>query len=322
MAAAIPILLYLVYPCVLRESPRWLLYSRRLDQGEKVLLHIARFNRKKVPTDFRERIQSLRDPVAGLGVCDPSIEEAPEEQQCHINCQDTLLPLFKSSSLAVTTLLVWLCWFTANFGYSGSYFNVGEIGGNIFVNLIINSVMELPAHVCAFFLARRIGRRGTMFVAFLGGGLCCLCNAILISLFTVQVGIQILSMLSQFWFTAVFDTIIFYSCELFPTVTRNLAVGIGSTAARLGGLLAPQVTLLFHVWRPSPLLLLGFISVASSLVVLIFFPETRNHCLPETVEDWSTFVQTNGGLRLKRQAAKDFTSEDEKEELEKATTSA
>ena len=41
--------------------------------------------------------------------------------------------------------------------------------------------------------------------------------------------------------TMTFPTVYLYSSEVFPTVVRNIGVGLGSVCARLGSIIAPYI---------------------------------------------------------------------------------
>lgn len=51
-------------------------------------------------------------------------------------------------------------------------------------------------------------------------------------------------MLGKFFVAGSFAIVYNYTAELFPTVVRNTALGIGSMGARLSGALTPLITLL------------------------------------------------------------------------------
>lgn len=83
---------------------------------------------------------------------------------------------------------------------------------------------------------------------------------------------------------AAFICITIYTGELFPTVLRMTAVGLGQMSARAGGILGPLVRLL-GVHSPSlPLLMYGAVPVLSGLAALLL-PETQNLPLPDTIQD-------------------------------------
>ena len=71
---------------------------------------------------------------------------------------------------------------------------------------------------------------------------------------------------------------------MFPTATRNSALGLCSTMARVVGLAAPAVAGLDSVWPPLPFLVMGGSAVVvGSLSYLL--PETQGAPLPQTVEE-------------------------------------
>lgn len=49
----------------------------------------------------------------------------------------------------------------------------------------------------------------------------------------------VLVMVGKFGVTAAFSMVYVYTAELYPTVVRNMGVGVSSTASRLGSILSP-----------------------------------------------------------------------------------
>lgn len=49
----------------------------------------------------------------------------------------------------------------------------------------------------------------------------------------------VLVMVGKFGITAAFSMVYVYTAELYPTVVRNMGVGVSSTASRLGSILSP-----------------------------------------------------------------------------------
>lgn len=81
-----------------------------------------------------------------------------------------------------------------------------------------------------------------------------------------------------------FATVYLYAGELFPTVVRNSGVGLSSTVARIGSMLAPFVATFAHTCAWLPPLIFGIVPlIGAGLCVLL--PDTRGKKLPDTLEE-------------------------------------
>lgn len=81
-----------------------------------------------------------------------------------------------------------------------------------------------------------------------------------------------------------FSTVYLYAGELFPTVVRNSGVGLSSTVARLGSMVAPFVATLRHTSPWLPPLIFGVVPLIGA-VLCIVLPDTRGKRLPDTLEE-------------------------------------
>lgn len=61
---------------------------------------------------------------------------------------------------------------------------------------------------------------------------------------TGSISVTTIVMIGKFFIAGSFAIVYNYTAELFPTVVRNTALGIGSMGARLSGALTPLITLL------------------------------------------------------------------------------
>lgn len=75
-----------------------------------------------------------------------------------------------------------------------------------------------------------------------------------------------------------------YAGELFPTVVRNSGVGLASTVARLGSMLAPFVATLAHTSYWLPPLAFGIVPLVGAALCIVL-PDTRGRKLPDTLEE-------------------------------------
>ena len=72
--------------------------------------------------------------------------------------------------------------------------------------------------------------------------------------------------------------------ELCPTLIRSTAVGLGSTASKIGGLAAPFIAGLETFQSFIPLIVFGASSVIGGCLAVIL-PETLGASLPQTLEE-------------------------------------
>jgi len=117
------------------------------------------------------------------------------------------------------------------------------------------------------------------------GGLCCI-----IAVFIAQgsTAATTVVMLGKLFIAGSFAVIYNYSAELFPTVVRNSAMGLGSMCARLSGALTPLITLLDSFDPKVPAVIFGVVALASGFWVMLL-PETMDQPMPQSLEDGETF---------------------------------
>lgn len=182
-------------------------------------------------------------------------------------------------------------WFSANICYYGIHFSTARLHGDIRINFSLLMMAEVAANLFAHLLALPyFGRRWTLIVCLV------LCSAVLMlnslvgsSLTVVKV---CLTIIGKFSATVNFNSIYFYTCELFPTHLRSSAIGLCSTLGRVGAMVAVAVSGLDWV-SPSlpPAIMAAPAAMAALLLLRIPQPETKNCALPDTVEEESQQCQ-------------------------------
>ena len=65
-------------------------------------------------------------------------------------------------------------------------------------------------------------------------------------------------------------------------------MGISSSAARVGGIVAPLLLILGDLWEPLPQVVFAVCSIIAGALAL-FLPETKGENLPETIEEGEAF---------------------------------
>ena len=83
----------------------------------------------------------------------------------------------------------------------------------------------------------------------------------------------LLSLLGKFGASAAFAIVYLYTAELFPTCTRNQAVGLCALMAKVGGVTTMVLDLLKVYWEPAPVLTMGIFATLAGLAAANF-PET------------------------------------------------
>merc|ERR1711881_93115 len=94
----------------------------------------------------------------------------------------------------------------------------------------------------------------------------------------------VISTIGKFSVAGTFAIIYNYTSELFPTKVRTNAVAIGSAVARIGGVAAPYIIILYKWKNWVPGTIFGIMGLLSGWLTFKL-PETRGHPMLMTFED-------------------------------------
>ncbi|XP_034501059.1 solute carrier family 22 member 12 isoform X3 [Ailuropoda melanoleuca] len=251
----------------LAESARWLLITGRLERGLRELRRVAAINGKRAVEDTLTTEVLLSAMQEEL-----SVGQAPA----------SLGALVCTPGLRLRTCVSTLCWFAFGFTFYGLALDLQALGSSIFLLQVLIGVVDIPAKIGSLVLLNRLGRRPTQAGSLVLSGLCILANMLV----PYEMGAlhSTLAVLGLGGLGAGFTCISVYTGELFPTVLRMTAVGLGQMAARGGAILGPLVRLLAVLGRSLPLLAYGGVPVLSGLAALLL-PETQSLPLPDTIQD-------------------------------------
>ncbi|MBZ3884214.1 Solute carrier family 22 member 4 [Sciurus carolinensis] len=244
------------------ESPRWLISQRRFKEAEDIIQRAAKMN----------------NIVAPAVIFDPA-----ELQELNSLKQEKayILDLFRTWNIAMITIMSLLLWMLTSVGYFGLSLNVPNLHGDAYLNCFLSALIEVPAYIAAWLLLRTLPRRYIIAgVLFWGGGVLLLIQLVPADYYFVSIG---LVMLGKFGVTSAFSMLYVFTAELYPTMVRNMAVGVTSMASRVGSIIAPYFVYLGAYNRVLPYILMGSLTVLIGIVTL-FFPESFGEALPETLE--------------------------------------
>lgn len=263
-------LLLVAHWWIMDESPRWLWMQDRKREAIDIIAKAVRMNGRGLHVDkeyylSKDKSNFIADssPKASAGLSD----------------------LFKTPNLRKMTLNVCLCWFANSITYYGLSLSSGKLGGNPYLILFLMALVEFPSYIAIIFLLDRLGRRSITSTLMLVGGTCCIVAAYLTK---GSIESTTIVMFGKLFIAGSFAVIYNYSAELFPTVVRNSAMGLGSMCARLAGASTP-IIILFDSFDPKiPAVIFGVISLISGAWVL-FLPETNGKPMPQSLQDGENF---------------------------------
>ncbi|KAM8764994.1 solute carrier family 22 member 4 isoform 2-T2 [Rhynchonycteris naso] len=263
LALTVPGLLCVPLWWFIPESPRWLISQKRFKEAEDIIHKAAKMNNVAVPGVLFESVELQ--------------ELKPLKQQ-----KVFILDLFRTRNIATITIMFLLLWMLTSVGYFALSLNSPNLHGDAYLNCFLSALIEVPAYITAWLLLRTLPRRYIIAgVLFLGGGVLLLIQLVPADYRLLSIG---LVMLGKFGITSAFSMLYVFTAELYPTLVRNMAVGLTSMASRVGSIIAPYFVYLGAYNRVLPYILMGSLTVLIGIITL-FFPESFGMTLPETLEE-------------------------------------
>jgi len=254
---------------LLPESPRWLIANGKHEQAKKMIEKAAKKNKVKLSPD----------------VFSSKGEKKEEEAEGNIPVYG-LKDIFRLSQIRIT-LVMFVCWPVVTLLYYGLSLSADKIKmtDNFYLSFILVCLVEIPPYLILPFVIDMWGRKPLFAVTQLVPGICCIVAAFLKPGTAV---FAILALGAKMGASAAFNVTFMYTAQLYPTTIRNSAVGICSTVARFGAIMAPWV----GKYLPDqgslpdelPLCLFGGFGVLGGLCALLL-PDTLGFPLPNTFDD-------------------------------------
>nr|XP_042710715.1 solute carrier family 22 member 15-like isoform X4 [Chrysemys picta bellii] len=250
---------------MLPESPRWLYSQGNTAEAEDVLQYLACGNGK-------ERLTIKLKPCAGTMKKNDSASG--------------VLNLVKHPVLRWRTIILMYIWYVCSLVYYGLTFNAGELGGNLYLNVALYGLIEVPAFpLCMFFIEKSwSGRRKTTTYFLIFAGFACIFTMILPENSGFFFSPALLALCGKLTVSAAFNIVYIYTSELYPTVVRNAGLGVCSMTCRFGGVLAPFVPSMKTLNPSVPFMVFGISGVSAGFLTLLL-PETLNKPIAESIED-------------------------------------
>ncbi|XP_048746739.2 organic cation transporter protein-like [Ostrea edulis] len=255
---------------IVPESFRWLVSHDKLDEAERVIEKIARLNSHPKP-DLNKLKDLTKTDVTFQG-----------------DRKYTFLDLFRNRTLLITTVLAGVGWLSCGYAYYAISYSVDQLSGNLYLNMFLLSVIDIPALISIMYLSNRIGRRWTCLGYFVIGSLSSLGVAIsqMIDVDKDLQGSLIngFALAAKFGVSAAWASIMTFTTEIYPTVVRNLGYGTQNSISRVGALIAPQL-IVVNKETPGVMYIICFIVTMTSAITCLLLKETKDKTISDNLEE-------------------------------------
>ncbi|XP_014355732.2 organic cation transporter protein [Papilio machaon] len=261
-----PVFLLISYYWILMESHRWLLSKNKTDEAKATLLRAAKLNRKEIQESHLNFL----------------LTAIPKQNKSNTGEKNLVYRVLKSRVMLRRCCTTPVYWITTTFIYYGLSINAVSLSGNMYLNYILVSLIEIPGYWTAVLVLDRVGRKATLFSGYLLCGICCFAFA-----FTPKslYGISLfLYLLGKYCTGVVFTSLYLFTTELYPTRHRHSFLGFSSMMGRIGSIVAPLTPPLMVYWSGIPSVLFGGMAVMTAFLILTQ-PETRGRKIPDTFEE-------------------------------------
>ncbi|KAL8567185.1 hypothetical protein ACOMHN_046595 [Nucella lapillus] len=250
------------------ESLRWLAAKGRLEESEAVMEKIARMNGRPKMANAREQLNVLVEQ-------EKSSDSSKRRITYHL--------LFHGWRTTLNTLVLGM---SLSMSFYGIIFGVSALSGNLYLNMFLLSVVEVPLTLATACFTIYFGRRFTGSVFFLLAsitGFAILIADCSASEDSKRVIINVIAITSKLFIAAAWSCMQTFTVELYPTVIRSLGMGAASTAARIGGILAPFVLEMDTADDAVKCYVIVGVIMAVSAVAILFLSETKGKSLADTL---------------------------------------
>ncbi|XP_066942799.1 organic cation transporter protein-like isoform X2 [Macrobrachium rosenbergii] len=269
-----PVSCFVFYWFFIPESPRWLLAKGRHRKAVAVLEKIAKKNKKTIPQEFLEVSEEADDDSDMMD----SLTDARKV---------SMLDVIRRPILCIRMFSMFYIWIVITLVYYALSMNAVALGESNnpsapFVDFILTSLVEIPGYSLSWLCMSWFGRRWTMIMSLILAGISCGGAG-----FCAEYGedyIIIPFLFGKCFITCTFSTVYMFTMEMFPTRVRSTILGLCSTFARVGAMLAPFSSSLEEIYGPLPMIVFGSLSIVAGLLNCIM-PETKKTLLPETIAD-------------------------------------
>ncbi|KAL2496220.1 Organic cation/carnitine transporter 4 [Forsythia ovata] len=275
IASSIPSVLFVVIilPFV-SESPRWYLIRGKMNWAMNTMHRIAITNGKHLPDGtllaLDEEANSVTDKVH---------RDSKTESESRAAITGSLVDVLRLPLTRIRLLLAVAINFLCSVVYYGLSLNVVNLGTNLYLNVLLNAVAEMPAFFLTAILLDKFGRKPLAIGTQWFSGVFCIVGSLLKGYGTWKIFRMVCGIMGIFGMAGTYNLLFVYTVELFPTVVRNAALGCATQAAQMGAILSPFVVVMGN---GIPFVVFGVCGIAGGILAF-YLPETLNKPLYDTM---------------------------------------
>ncbi|XP_007910016.1 solute carrier family 22 member 6-A isoform X3 [Callorhinchus milii] len=265
-AVSAPFFIYFLYSWWFPESARWLIMNDKADVAVNQLKRVARLNGRE---------------AEGSKLTAAIVKSHMEKELSKCKTGYSVTDLFHTPVMRRTACCTMVVWFSVSFAYYGLSIDLQGFGVNIYLIQMIFAAVDIPAKLVGVATMSLIGRRFTQ-----GSSLILAGTIIIINIFIPQEMSNLrtsFAAIGKGCLAASFSCAYLHAGELYPTVVRQTGMGLVSSMARIGSMVAPLVKMTGDYVSFLPMAIYGGVAVLAGIVAF-FLRETLNIPLPESIE--------------------------------------
>lgn len=264
------LIIYIPIFLILLESPRWLFLNGKYEEYHKILSRLAKWNGVKLPEGF---VDNLAEPT--------NVDKNSE----------SVIDLLRSPN--VRRVLTAFC--SALGAVSCCYFglstSVNSAVDDVFLNVFILGLSELPACLTGWILCNYFNRRNSYIIA----------SAFTIASFLIapltrsvsDIANIVIVSIGKLMVTVEYNIILLHTAEFFPTSVRNMGFFLVMAIGTAMGGLAPYINDLSMVSSYLPGVVYASVSIVATIMVHFILPNTKNCPLPQTISQVESLKRGN-----------------------------
>ena len=262
MAPSAALLLYWPF---LPESMRWNISKGKIEEAQKQMDKIAKFNKV--------------DPVK---LEDYTEESGLVHMDRYVDWLRSKILMFRSFNLFYAWLVITMCFY-------GLSLSSASLAGDAYLNFFLTAIVEIPGYSLSYLTMQKIGRKWSTAASLMVGGTSLIIGAFVQEITWLNITCFLIGKLGV---TSAFGTVYLYTSELYPTSMRTVGVGASSMFGRVGAIISPFIGQMDKYASWLPMTFFGINALVSGLLCLLL-PETLGKRLPDSITDAINFGREN-----------------------------